>query len=86
MPEIKRKARLLVVISGGLVETVAIEGLDDVEIELVQIDMDTDGSDVDDGCVRVEGELMFVAVGEVAVMDPDQAHLARTARDTWAMS
>ena len=78
--------RLLITIDGGLVDIVAIEGLDDVEIELVKIDLDTDGSDEEDGCLRVEGDLMWVSVGTVDRMSPDEAHLARTARDTWAMT
>jgi len=80
------RARLLVTMNEGLVETVAAEGLDEVQLELVQIDFDTEGCEEGEGPIRVDGELMFVSVGEVEKMSPDEAALARTARDTWAMT
>lgn len=84
------KARLLVTISEGLVDVVAIQALDpsfDVSaIELVKIDFDTEGACDDDGVLEFDGAEGFVSVGEVDVMSDEDARLARAARDTWALS
>jgi len=81
------KPRLLITISGGKLDVIAIEGAGCVEIDLVIIDYDTDGYDEDDdGCVRIDGNLAFVTVSDVATMSVDEAATARIARDTWAMA
>lgn len=92
-PATTKKARLLVTLSQGLIETVAFEALDPTlnfkasDIELVQLDFDTDGAEEGDGALNVDDYgLVFVSVGEPDEMSPEDAHLARTARDTWAIS
>jgi hypothetical protein len=81
-------ARLLVTIEDGIVE-VAVEGLPEgLELELVQVDFDTDGQDTEDdpSILLVDGTYCFVSVGTVDTMNVDDAAFARMARDTWRMT
>jgi hypothetical protein len=81
--------RLLIMISGGMVETVAVEGLPEgVELELVKLDYDTDGDGPEENpdAYWVDGKVVYVTVETVGEMSADDAALARMARDAWRLT
>lgn len=79
----KPSPRILLVIEGGMVDTIAAEGFD-FPVRLVQIDYDTDGDE--DGVTKLDGTDCYLSVGEIDPMSADDSALASLAVKEWEIA
>lgn len=79
----KPSPRLLLVINGGMVETIAAEGID-FPVQFVQIDYDTDGDE--DGVTKLDGTDCYLEVSTVDAMSLEDSALASLAVKEWEIA